>query len=181
MGSRAWFLVLATLSTGVFVFGCGPSADSGQNSEAGKPEQIASKAAASAGPVNSGPDGVTTPGEGTPITFTEWKSFRKGDGSIEVEGKKDALNIASFDLKAGGKLELRLAGPKLPDTTFLGTWAKQDDKTVELKITDGWGNAGTQATGTLKFMDADNPYELAFDGTIPRTKSPIKVLFKIGA
>lgn len=123
---------------------------------------------------------VTTPGEGTPITFKTWSGTRKGSGTLKDGETEETLEIAAFTLSEDGKAEIKLTGAKLPETTFLGTWAKKDDKTVSLEITGGMGNAGTDATGELKFMDAENPYELTFEGTVPKTKSTISVSFKMG-
>ncbi len=131
-------------------------------------------------PPPGGESSVTTPGEGTPITFKTWSGTRKGSGSLKEGEVEESLEIAAITLSEAGKAEIKLTGSKLPETTFLGTWEKKDDKTVSLTITGGMGNAGTDAKGELKFMDAENPYELTFEGTVPRTKSPISVSFKMG-
>lgn len=123
---------------------------------------------------------VTNPGEGTPITFTNWSGSRKGSGLLKEGDMEEPLELASFTLSEDGRAEIKLTGTKLPETTFLGTWEKKDDKTVSLMITGGMGNAGTDAKGELKFMDAENPYELTFEGTVPKTKSAISVSFKMG-
>lgn len=123
---------------------------------------------------------VTTPGEGTPITFKNWSGMRKGSGVLKDGETEEPLEIAAFTLSEDGKAEIKLTGSKLPETTFLGTWEKKDDKTVSLTINGGMGNAGTDAKGELKFMDAENPYELTFAGTVPKTKSTLTVSFKMG-
>lgn len=150
--------------------------------EADKPgEQVASaqNQPGAASPASGGST-VTNPGEGTPITFTNWSGSRKGSGVLKEGDIEEPLEIAGFTLSEDGKAEIKLTGSKLPETTFLGTWVKKDDKTVSLTINGGMGNAGTDAKGELKFMDAENPYELTFEGTVPKTKSSISVSFKMG-
>lgn len=176
-------LPILPLALLILAVGCGPKPAENATKT---PESPAATPAvggdATTGPLAKGNNPEPeSPGDGSAITFSEWKGERKGSGELKVGPTTEKLTLANIELKPGGEASIQLTGEKLPTTTFTGTWTRKDDKTVDLKITGGWGNAGTEATGALHFMDSANPHELTFKGKVPRSNEEIEARFKMGA
>ncbi len=108
-------------------------------------------------------------GDGSPIAFKSTKGVRKGSGKLNLGEDADVIEVITYDLKADGTLELTLEGPKARGTTYAGTWTRQDDHTITLNLNSAEGNQGAEVTGTLKFMDSENPSELVLKGTAKRS------------
>ena len=116
---------------------------------------------------------VKSIGDGSKISFKQWKGLRKGSGTLTLGKTKNELELADFELKEDGSASISLQGTKFPKTVFLGKWAPKDDSTVTVTLQEGLGNAGVTATGVLKFMDSENPFVLSLDGFVlsPEGKS----------
>ena len=126
----------------VGLWGCGPAEE--KKVEAATPKPIAQKKA------------EPTIGDGSPIGFKHNEGMRKGDGEIVQGGQTTKIQFMTYALKEDGTAVIKVEGAQPPELTFNGTWKKKDDKAVELEL--------KEAKGTLKYMDAENPYELALSG-----------------
>ncbi len=124
------------------LLGCGPAEE--KKVEAPTPKPIAQK--------------KTEPviGDGSPIRFEHNEGMRKGNGEIVQGGQTIKIQFLTYALKADGTAVIKVEGDQPPELTLNGTWKKKDDKTIALELKEG--------KGTLKYMDSENPYELALSG-----------------
>ena len=123
---------------------------------------------------------VKSIGDGSKISFKQWKGLRKGSGTLTLGTSKNELELADFELKEDGSASISLQGTKFPKTVFLGKWAPKDDSTVTVTLQEGLGNAGVTATGVLKFTDSKNPFVLSLEGKTTKTTEKFAVEFRMG-
>ena len=116
---------------------------------------------------------VKSIGDGSKISFKQWKGLRKGSGTLTLGKTKNELELGEFELKEDGSASISLQGTKYPKSVFLGNWVPKDDSSVTITCTKGPENVELKATGVLKFMDSENPFVLSLEGFVlsPEGKS----------
>lgn len=163
--------VIAILAT-VMIFGCG----SGEKAvEVRVP--IDRKDALAEPPVKPTTE-VKNIGDGGVIRFRSTKGVRKGTGKLNLGEDADTVDLITYDLRADGKLDLTIQGPKLPSITYQGTWVQQDDHSLSISLNNEVGNTGLEVSGTLQFMDAENPSVLKLKGT-PKRSGVFELNFQV--
>ncbi len=104
--------------------------------------------------------------DGTPTTpgTAEISDDLRGTGRLNWDrGQDEALTRAVVRLAQGGAANIRLVGKQTH--TLVGRWRRNDADTITVDLTEGFGNAGTDGSGTIQLTGGKNVDWLALNGT----------------